>query len=440
MGSSQDIQLQEAKSKLLFVDDERSILDSLRRVCRSAKYQVFVAEGGKAGLDIMAEHSIDLVISDMRMPEMTGAEFLEQVANQYPETVRILLTGYSDIESTITAINKGKIYSYIAKPWDNDQLKMLIEKALYTKKLEDEHRQLLDLTRKQNQQLQDLNESLEGKVAQRTQQLQSTVADLDKAHAQLKGAYASSVEVFSRLIELREGKTANCGNQVAEHVRAIAQKMNLAPASGEQLYYAALLRNIGKMGLTDDAITQPFEKLGSSDKVAYKKHPALGEALLLSVEALQEAATYIRHHRERADGKGFPDGLLKEEIPLGARILSVASDYDDMINGMISEIKLTSEKAQAYIASQVDKRYDKTVVDVYLTILKELDIASSRQNELELSATELKEGMVLARDIITPEGLLLLSGKQQLDNRLIKKIQQFQEDASEQFAICVKEE
>ena len=109
-----------AKISVLFVDDEKSVLLALRRLCRSTGWEIYTAESGAEGLAIIAEQAIDLVVSDMRMPQMNGAEFLEQVYIRSPSTVRVLLTGYSEIESTIAAINKGQIFSYCTKPWDND--------------------------------------------------------------------------------------------------------------------------------------------------------------------------------------------------------------------------------------------------------------------------------------------------------------------------------
>lgn len=182
---------------------------------------------------------IDLVVSDMRMPEMTGAQYLEQVALKYPDTIRFILTGYADLESTVDAINKGKIFGYISKPWDNDQLKQTLEKALYTKELEAERNQLLQITKRQNLELQELNNSLENKVAERTEELRKTLAVLDQAHAELKNAYGSSVRAFSQIIELRETKAIGHGTRVAEHATQIAEKLQLDEQTSEQLYYAA---------------------------------------------------------------------------------------------------------------------------------------------------------------------------------------------------------
>ncbi len=114
---------------LLFVDDEANILASLKRLFRPFGYHIFTAESAAQGLEILAQETIDLVVSDMRMPEMNGAQFLEKVRQKWPETMRILLTGYAEICATIDAINKGQIYRYISKPWEDNDIILLVERA-----------------------------------------------------------------------------------------------------------------------------------------------------------------------------------------------------------------------------------------------------------------------------------------------------------------------
>ena len=121
---------QPAKIKVLFVDDEKSILVALRRLCSNTGWDIYTAESGDGGLAIIDEHTIDLVVSDMRMPRMNGAEFLEQVVERSPSTVRILLTGYSEVTATLAAIDKGKIFCHCTKPWDNDEFKEILNQAI----------------------------------------------------------------------------------------------------------------------------------------------------------------------------------------------------------------------------------------------------------------------------------------------------------------------
>jgi len=123
----------QSRVKVLFVDDEESILFALRRLCRNTGWDIYTAESGDEGLSIIDEYAIDLVVSDMRMPKMNGAEFLEQVVEKSPSTVRILLTGYSEVTATLAAIDKGKIFCHCTKPWDNDEFREILNQAIATR-------------------------------------------------------------------------------------------------------------------------------------------------------------------------------------------------------------------------------------------------------------------------------------------------------------------
>ena len=155
-----------APARLLLVDDEASILSSLRRLLRPLGYTLFTATSGREGLTLLEKESVDLVISDMRMPEMDGVQFLEQVFSRWPETKRILLTGYTDPVATIAAINSGKIFRYVAKPWDDDEIILAVQQAVTENVLWRENARLSRLTQEQNAELKALNASLEQKVTE----------------------------------------------------------------------------------------------------------------------------------------------------------------------------------------------------------------------------------------------------------------------------------
>ncbi|TDF39637.1 sigma-54-dependent Fis family transcriptional regulator [Alteromonadaceae bacterium M269] len=122
--------IKEETASILFVDDEASILNSLKRVVRDLPFTIYTANSGEEGLEVLSDHSIDLVISDKNMPGMSGNEFLQEVADRWPETVRIMLTAYTELNDVIHVINEGKIWGYIRKPWDNHELKLNIQQAM----------------------------------------------------------------------------------------------------------------------------------------------------------------------------------------------------------------------------------------------------------------------------------------------------------------------
>src|SRR6185295_15539145 len=147
----------------------------------------------------------DAIISDMRMPEMTGAQFLQHARAKLPEAVRILLTGYADISSTIEAVNNGEIFRYLSKPWDDEVLLSVLHDGLERKRLARERDQLLALTREQNAQLQAHAEQLEDKVRERTRELQQASDEIKAAHGRISADFQGTVKVLSTILEKRPG-------------------------------------------------------------------------------------------------------------------------------------------------------------------------------------------------------------------------------------------
>lgn len=429
-----------AGATVLCVDDEPNILSSLRRTLRPLGCRVRLANGGREGLELMEQERVDLVISDMRMPEMDGAAFLAEVARRWPATTRILLTGYADLESTIDAINKGHIYRYLSKPWEDNDLRVTVQRALESKALVEERRRLIGLTKRQNEELKELNATLEEKVKARTEELEQTAAFLEQAYDQLKQGFVDSISVFSNLIELREGISAGHGRRVAELAAAIGEKVGIEGDPLQDLQAAALLHDIGKIGLPDELIRQPYFELKNTDRREIEKHPAMGEAALTSLPDLERASRLIRWHHERYDGRGFPDGLQGEEIPLAARVLVVANEFDALQNGMLFGDQMGRDEAVAYLERNKGERYDPEVVDALAAALEENRIAARYVSELRLAGDDLKPGMVLTRDLTTRDGMLLLAKDRELGEDLLARIRRYQEDQGVILTAYVKAE
>lgn len=423
---------------LLFVDDEANILSSLKRLFRPLGYRIFTAESGAAGLQVFEQNAIDLVISDMRMPEMNGAQFLEQVRAKWPDAVRILLTGYADVTSTIAAINKGEIYRYIAKPWDDIDIVLTVKHALERKNLEREKERLEALTLKQNEELKDLNANLEAKVRARTEEVRQTMGFLEVAHRELKGSFLTSLKVFANLMELREGAMGGHSRRVADHARRLAQRLGLSDNEVQDVMFAGLLHDIGKIGLPDRLLHKPFAALTTEERAEVVKHPATGQAALMALENMKEAARLIRSHHERFDGLGYPDGLSGMAIPRGARILAVANDYDALLTGSFMNKQMTETEAREFLMEGRGKRYDPKVTDVFLEMLGSIDSSAYAGPEVKIPSSALRGGMALARDLVSPEGLLLLSKDYLLDDAMIRQIREFEQTEGKPLAIYVR--
>jgi FixJ family two-component response regulator len=156
---------------LLLVDDEVNITNALKRTLRRDGYTILIANSGKEGLALLANHEVGVIISDQRMPHMTGVEFLRKVKLHYPETIRIVLSGYTDLESVTNAINEGAIYKFLTKPWEDNLLRENIREAFELHEMEQENLRLSRELQLANQKLSLLNQNLEQKVIEKTNEI-----------------------------------------------------------------------------------------------------------------------------------------------------------------------------------------------------------------------------------------------------------------------------
>ncbi|AKU12250.1 response regulator receiver modulated metal dependent phosphohydrolase [Azoarcus sp. CIB] len=409
---------------ILLVDDEASILSSLRRLLRPSGYTIHLAESGKAGLEVLEREHVDVVISDMRMPEMDGAQFLEHVRNRWPGIIRLLLTGYADIGSTIDAINRGQIYRYISKPWDDNDLMLILRDALERRRLQSENERLQALTQAQNAELKELNSGLEQKVQERTRELEQANASLKVANERQKQNFLVSIKTFSGLMELRSGGVAGHARRVADQARKLAAHLGVDAKSQQDIFLAGLLHDIGKIGFSDAMLAKPVVRMNGEEMGLYRKHALAGESALMPLEELKGAAHLIRAHHERFDGQGFPDGMQGLAIPLGARILSVVNDYDGLQIGTLADKLLNRDEALAMLVRSRGKRYDPQVVDAFVELLGGI-AQEPPSRDVAVAAADLQSGMVLARDLVGRDGALLLAADYVLDESLVRQIQNY---------------
>lgn len=177
---------QERRRTLLLVDDEANILAALKRLFRRDGYEILTAGSGQEGLDLLAQRDVDVIISDQRMPAMTGVEFLRRAKDMYPETMRIVLSGYTELQSITDAINEGAIYKFLTKPWDDTQLRDQIEEAFRRKEMADENQRLQQQVQAANKELADVNSQLYVLLGRTQERLTRDEASLDVAREVLQ--------------------------------------------------------------------------------------------------------------------------------------------------------------------------------------------------------------------------------------------------------------
>ncbi|OGW20411.1 MAG: hypothetical protein A2Z82_02245 [Nitrospirae bacterium GWA2_46_11] len=409
---------------ILFVDDEENVLRSLKRLfIDDSNIEVFTALSGKDGLEILKSNEIAVIISDQRMPEMSGAQFLEKAKRVRPDCVRIVLTGYADVNAAMDAINKGGAFKYITKPWDDTDLMLTVLNSIETYRLKKENRRLTELTKNQNEELKKWNTELEFYVQQHTVELTKRNKELNTLNEKLKTNLKEFITAFSNLIELRDKSVRSHSNTVAALSEGIAVKLGLSEQEVDVITTAAQLHDIGKIGVPDIVLVKDDTELTQEETEEYKKHPVRGQAAVDLVEELREAGMLIRGHHERYDGNGFPDGLSGNKIPLGSRIIAVADKLDRLISGGSSRLSL--ESALNVVKSLSGIQFDPELYGMLHEVAKEkitIDTGAADAVEVELRPKDLMTGLIVSRDVRSGTELLLLRKGTTLNERNIETL------------------
>ncbi|MGC5699090.1 response regulator [Pseudomonas sp. NFXW11] len=427
------------RPSLLLVDDEASILSSLRRLLRSEPYEVLLAESGARALEILAERPVDLVLSDARMPGMDGAALLARVRQLYPATRRILLTGYADLDTIVKAVNDGQIHQYLSKPWNDEELLLILRQALALQQAERELKRLQQRVLEHNSELKASNANLEKRVAARTAELQQTADMLDLAYEELKHSYVTATEVFSLLANLRLPANKQTNRKLIELVRAYCKSHNLDEAESRDLAMAAALYNIGKLSWSDAMLMAPADLLRHTEQARYRSYPEQSESVLLALEPMQDAARLILHHQERWDGSGFPQRLKGEAIPWGSRLLKLAVDFIELQCGLVLERHLNSDEALLFIRKYAGRLYDPELVEPFIRVCADYlsDVTLEDPTVQMLGTRELHAGMVLRRNLNADNGMLLLNAGKVLSELLVQKLIAFEAMEGAKYSVFV---
>ncbi len=323
----------DAAGRVLLVDDDAALLESLARLLRP-EMEIRTAASGRGALDALAaEGPFDVVVSDLKMPGMDGIELLSRVSRQCPDTVRVLLTGHADLRVAMDAANLGYVYRFLTKPCPPELLLLEVRQSLERARLERDRREL---------------------------------AAMRRCKALLQGV----VRGFSSLVEARDPYLAGHQQRVTALSLAIGRELGMTPRDLETLRVAGLLHDVGKVFVPADLLTRPGI-LREEELSLIRMHPQVGYELLKHLDQDWPIAVIIRQHHERMDGSGYPQGLTGSFITQGARILAVA----DVVDAMCSERPYRSSLGQARALEEIEQNrgrlYDERVADACLTLFRE---------------------------------------------------------------------
>ena len=420
-------QTEQVKYQVLCVDDEQNILRAIKRALFSLDVDLTLADSGEKALAVMKEKPIHVVISDMKMPGMTGAELLEQVAAHYPDTFRVVLTGFADIDATIKAVNQGRIHRYLQKPWDNQELINTIEEGLERIKLKDENARLQKLTKLQNAKLKEVNNSLEQVVQKRTKQIKAALRRIEQRNAALE-------QVLFNVISINPDIDGKFAIEVSELATKLANLLECSKEETNIIRYACLIGEFGLLGLKPEHYRPAFNKLSYQQQKNYLSQTKLAKTILAPAEHLREVSDILEYQFEYYNGAGLYK-LVATQIPIGARILAVARDYWRMVSGRITGQPMTPIEARVELKKHRNTRYDGNVLDILLNT-KDIDKPSYIENRL--STEELKPGMVLSKNLYNESHILLLPEGHVFTDATIAKLAQYEREHNRFFDIAVE--
>jgi putative nucleotidyltransferase with HDIG domain len=347
---------------VLFVDDEVNILKSLARLFRAEQVRVFTASSAPEALALLSSEPVQVVVSDQRMPGTTGVKLLAQVRERRPDVVRILLTGHTEIGVAIEAINQGEIFRLLTKPWNDDELRAIVRQALADCAIRAEVSRLNQLTHQQNAALQEMNHSLERKVAERT-------GELVEKNRELRTAYLSTVRALSEAVDAKDPYTRGHSERVGVYASRIARELDCKREFIERIYLAGLLHDIGKIGVPDAIISKPTQ-LTHAEYEVMKRHPEIGARILEPVAFLADIVPCVRHHHEWYDGsaRGYPERLAATEIPYPSRIILVADTVEAMTSDRPYRKSLPFPRVVEEIERFKGTQFDPAAADAFLRL------------------------------------------------------------------------
>ncbi|MDQ4123380.1 MAG: response regulator [Acidobacteriota bacterium] len=332
--------------KVLIVDDEPANIRLLERLFRH-DYQVLSALSGREALEILVRHEVALIITDQRMPGMTGVELLKRAAEMRPHTMRIILTGYTDVNTLVDALNSGVVYKYVTKPWNNADLKQTATRAL----------EFYEINKRQH--------------------------ELSRQYERLSQTLAKTEQGFTRFIadskNFRDAAAHGHARRTSGYATAIGYRLGIEREELDKLSLAAFFHDLG--GSPNDTLQKD---VSAESRVAefYCERSAF---LLANARHLSHLEPVIRHYRENFDGSGYPRGLIGEQIPLHSRIIAVAEAYDEMTRFSFSRKALSHGEAIVRLQKVAGSRFDPAVV----TTLCEMETFGKIRQTIERDLNEM---------------------------------------------------
>ncbi|HEX2853457.1 MAG TPA: HD domain-containing phosphohydrolase [Opitutaceae bacterium] len=395
---------------ILIVDDEPIVLSALKDTLERERFHVVACNSPVKALAIIAERDFAVIISDQKMPEMMGLDFLIESRRLRPNASRILITAVLALPTIVDAINKGEIFRFVAKPWLREELIATVRNAVQRHELVTQNEALHAETRDLNTRLFTANAEL----AERVVDLERQHQRLDTANRQLATNYEHSLELCRRILTTYDPILGNQAKTLVEFATQMAATDNFTEEERHALRASAWLCDLGLIGVPREmlrAFRTKSDSLTEREQLMMHHHPIYSQTLATLVDDAPGVGESTRSHHERYDGAGYPDGLSRDAIPWTARCLAVAVAF--------VESGLPKAAAIEAILAESGQAFDPEAVRLFLKVT---NLVQLPRQVREIMLHELETGMVLASGIYSPHGLLLIAEGQPLSPRTISKI------------------
>ena len=335
---------------ILIVDDEINNLKILKRTIRG-KYKILTASNGLEGLETLKRNldEISLIVSDHKMPIMEGTKFLEEANTIAPDVIKILLTGFSDIEIITDAVNKCNLFQYILKPFNPDELQEVVKNGI----------DKFDLASSKSLILKDLKE-----------------------------LFYKTIKSIASALDAKDPYTHGHSMRVTLYSIILAKELNVSEAQLESIEMAGLLHDVGKIAIPQSILCKPG-RLTDDEFVIMKSHPSNSEKLIASIKKLHDVSAVIKHHHERWDGNGYPDRLAGENIPFIARIIAIADTYDAMTSTRSYRKALDHDIAIDEIQKCAGTQFDPQLAQKFVEIENLIKAAKENPEEFYIQYSSL---------------------------------------------------
>jgi putative nucleotidyltransferase with HDIG domain len=332
--------------RILIVDDEEPIRDFVSTMLKAANFVCTQAASGRQALALLdSGEEFELMLSDLMMPGMDGIALLDAAKERFPDMPVVMVTAVTDVSVALGAIRNGA-YDYLLKPFEREQLLATVRRALENRRLKLENRAY--------------QTNLEALVTARTEQLRKVIKELEES-------YDITLEALGDALDLKDRETEGHSKRVTAFTIAIAKKMGLPSDQIRVIARGAFLHDIGKMAIPDAILNKPG-KLDAAEFEIMREHPYRGYQIVKKIPFLSEAAEIVYSHQEKFDGTGYPRGLKGEQIPLGARIFSIADTLDAMTSDRPYRAALPDTAARDEISRWSGRQFDPDVVEVFLSM------------------------------------------------------------------------